>query len=294
MTQKSIVITGCSSGFGRCTALELARRNWRVFATVRQETDKVSLLQEAELQKCQANIIPLLCDITQDDQVAHLVSEVEQLLRAEAESTQGQALRLDALLNNAGTAYGGPVELVPLEDIRAQFEINVIAHVGVTQAFLPLLKAARGTIINVSSISGRISIPVTGVYSASKYALEALSDAWRIELAPFGVRLVLIEPSSSPTSIWKTSLQRSTEHIGAAGRSSDYARLVTMAEKSATQSMQKGFPVQKFADTVVRILESSHPRARYGVPQSTNVVMVLRRFVPDALWDRLIRRTMHW
>ncbi|GCE25843.1 short-chain dehydrogenase/reductase [Dictyobacter alpinus] len=292
MTQKTIVITGCSSGFGRCTALDLARRNWHVFATVRKDADKESLLQEAEQQKCQAHITPLLCDITQSEQVAKLVSDVEQILRTEAGETQ--PLRLDALLNNAGTAYGGPIELMPLEDIRSQFELNVIAHVGVTQAFLPLLKAARGTIINVSSISGRISVPVTGVYSASKYALEALSDAWRLELAPFGVRMVLIEPASSPTDIWKTSLQRSSEHIGAAGEKSPYARLVKMAESSAMQSMTKGFPVQKFADTVVRVLESPHPRARYGVPGSATVLMTLRRFLPDNLWDRLIRLAMHW
>lgn len=292
MTRKTIVITGCSSGFGRCTALELARRGWHVFATVRREADRESLLQEAEEQHCHNNITPLFCDITNSEQVEQLVRDVESALLSETGLSSEQRPGLDALLNNAGTAYGGPVELVPLDDIRQQFELNFFAYIGVTQAFLPLLKTARGTVISVSSISGRISVPVTGIYSASKYALEGLSDAWRIELAPFGVRVVLIEPASSPTSIWKTSLERSMKHLNSA--EGPYARLLAMAEKSARQSQQSGFPIQKFADTIVRILDSPRPRARYSIPASATVAIFLRRFLPDSLWDRLIRRVMHW
>ncbi|GHO88968.1 SDR family oxidoreductase [Dictyobacter formicarum] len=295
MTRQTILITGCSSGFGRCTALDLARRGWHVFATVRKEADSASLLEEAEQQRCRNNITPFLCDITQREQVEKLRDDIKEILQAEQQSaSRGETPRLDALLNNAGTAYGGPIEIMPLEDVRAQFEINVFAHVGVTQLFLPLLKAARGKIIFVSSVSGRISVPVTGVYSASKYALEGLCDALRLELAPFGVRVSIIEPASSPTSIWKTSLQRSFEHLGAAKDSSPYARLLKMAEKSATQSSQTGFPVQKFSDTVVRILDSSHPWARYSVPFSAALLILLRRFLHDLVWDCLIRLAMRW
>src|SRR5437660_420728 len=207
MSKKTIVITGCSSGFGRISALELAKRGWHVFATVRKEADQADLLAEAATLGCKENLTPLLGDITQTEQVAALTQTVkEQLATMQTNS-------LDALLNNAGTASGGPIELVSLDDMRALFEINVIAHVAVIQHFLPLLKEARGTIINVSSVSGRIATPVTGVYSASKFALEAISDALRVELAPFGVRVVLIEPSSSPTNIWKTSIQRALQHM---------------------------------------------------------------------------------
>lgn len=288
------MITGCSSGFGRCTALDLARRGWHVFATVRKEADSAGLLVEAEQQHCSDNITPLLCDITQKEQVEKLLDDVKEILRAEQPASHHEMPHLDALLNNAGTAYGGPIEIMPLEDVRAQFEINVFAHVSVTQTFLPLLKAAQGKIIFVSSVSGRISVPVTGVYSASKYALEGLCDALRLELAPFGVRVSIIEPASSPTSIWKTSLQRSFEHLGDAKHSSPYARLLTMAEKSATQSSQTGFPVQKFSDTVVRILDSPRPWARYSVPFSAALLLLLRRFLHDLVWDRLIRLAMRW
>ncbi|GAC1468700.1 MAG: SDR family oxidoreductase [Ktedonobacteraceae bacterium] len=302
MSNKTIVVTGCSSGFGRTTALELAGRGWLVFATVRKEADRESLLAEAALRHCQENLRPLLCDITHDDEVTALARQVEDLLRSRATTLPGDtgntgdspALALDALLNNAGSAYGGPIELMPLEDIRAQFELNVFAHVAVIKAFLPLLKAGRGTIINVSSVSGRISIPVTGVYSASKFALEGISDALRIELAPFGVHVVLIEPASSPTSIWKTSMQRSMGGLAEHRDSGPYTRLLQMAEKAAERSSKRGFPPQMFADTTVRILSTSRPRARYGVPGSASALMLLRRLCPDALWDRLIRLVLKW
>ena len=294
MMRKTIVITGCSSGFGRSTALDLARQGWLVFATVRKEADRESLLEEAEVQHCRHNLVPLLCDITQHEQVAQLAKEIEQLLRAEQSSNQEQFPRLDALLNNAGTAYAGPIELVSLDDIRSQFEINVIAHIDVTKVLLPFLKTAHGTAIYVSSISGKISVPITGVYSASKYALEAVCDALRVELAPFGVHVVLIEPSSSPTSIWQTSLQRSLHNLGEAGESSPYRRLIKVAEKAGLQSSKKGFPIQKFSAVVVRILNSPHPRARYGVPGSASALIFLRPFIPDSLWDRIIRLGLHW
>ncbi len=294
MTGKAIVITGCSSGFGRCTALELAERGWRVFATVRKDADRESLLAEAARRNCRENLTLLLCDITCNDEIISLAQEVEALLRSASGESENSEPRLEALLNNAGSAYGGPVELMPMEHIRAQFELNVFAQVAVIKAFLPLLKAGHGTIINVSSISGRISVPITGVYSASKFALEALSDALRIELAPFGVHVVLIEPASSPTSIWKTSMQRSMETLVGHKDDGPYMRLLQMAEKSVEQSSKTGFPIQKFADTVVRILASRRPHARYGVPASANILMLARRLLPDALWDRLIHLALKW
>ena len=290
MNQKTIVITGCSSGFGRITALELIKRGWHVFATVRQESDQADLLAEAATSGYKDHLTPLLCDITQSEQVARLVQQVQEALGStQASSTPA----LDALINNAGTAFGGPIELAQLDDIRAQFEINVIAHVGMIQAFLPMLREAKGTIINVSSVSGRIATPVTGVYAASKFALEAISDALRVEVAPFGIHVVLIEPSSSPTSIWKTSVQRSLKSMEQ-HRTGPYGRLLTLAERSAQRSSTQGFPPQLFADTIAQILASRKPRARYILPRSAAQAVLLRRFLPDGLWDRMVRRTMKW
>lgn len=284
MSKKTIVITGCSSGFGRVSALELAKHGWHVFATVRKETDQADLLTEAATLGCKENLTPLLCDITQTEQVAALAQAVKEQLATNS---------LDALLNNAGTATGGPIELVSLDDMRALFEINIIAHVDVIQHFLPLLKEAKGTIINVSSVSGRIATPVTGVYAASKFALEAISDALRVELAPFGVRVVLIEPSSSPTNIWQTSIQRALQQMES-HRNGPYGPLLNLAERSAVHSSKQGFPPQLFADTLVRIFDSYQPRPRYIVPRNAIIAVLMRRFLPDTLWDRLVRRAMKW
>jgi NAD(P)-dependent dehydrogenase (short-subunit alcohol dehydrogenase family) len=280
--KKTIVITGCSSGFGRVTALHLAKHGWQVFATVRREEDQAGLLAEAKAAGCDEYLLPLICDITSAEQVAAL-----------GQTVSTAAPRLGALLNNAGTAVAGPMELLALDDLREQFEINVIAHVGVTQVLLPLLKASRGKIINVSSMNGRIATPATGAYAGSKFALEAISDTWRVELAPFGVRVVVIEPSASTTNIWRTGRKRAEDRLEEF-RNGPYKRLLNTVEKFAQHSEKHGFPPQLFADTVLKILNSRRPRARYVIPPRAKMAIVLHQLLPDWLWDWQIRRMMRW
>lgn len=283
-TGRTIVITGCSSGFGRITALELAKHGWHIFATVRKEADAIDLLAEATSQGTKEQITPLICDITSAEQVAHL-----------GEAVASVTPRLNALLNNAGTAYAGPLELLSPDDLRSQLEINVVAHLAVTQVLLPLLKAAQGTIINVSSVNGRIATPIVGAYSASKFALEALSDALRVELTPFGVRVVVIEPSSSGTHIWETSMERGRVKLEAY-REGPYKRLLDISERAAARAStgKGGFPPQLFAQTVQKILNNPHPRARYVIPRSANRDLLLRRLLPDSAWDWLVKRMLKW
>ncbi|GHO75515.1 short-chain dehydrogenase/reductase [Ktedonobacter sp. SOSP1-85] len=281
---KNIVITGCSSGFGRLSALEMARRGWHVFATVRKPADQEDLLAEATRQGCASQFTILRCDITDEQQVSTLAQQVQEHL--------GTHPQLHALLNNAGTAYGAPLEILPIQDLRSQIEVNAIAHLAVTQAFLPLLKPAHGTIINISSIAGRFSSPITGAYSASKYALEALSDALRFELRPFGVRVVLIEPASSPTDIWETSMERARWLDSHKGGS--YGKLINLFEKLAVRSSRKGFPPQLVADTVARILESEKPRTRYVIPRSASALILARRLLPDSAWDFVLHCVLRW
>jgi NAD(P)-dependent dehydrogenase (short-subunit alcohol dehydrogenase family) len=293
--QKTVLITGCSSGFGRSTALLLARKGWHVFATVRKESDRESVLREAESCNCQDAITVLLCDIVKSEQIAALFEQVKASLETISSDNEAIATpHLDALVNNAGTAYAGPIEIQPLDDIRAQFELNFFAQIAMIQTFLPLIKNARGTIINVSSISGRISTPLTGVYSSSKYALEAVSDALRIEVAHFNVHVVLVEPGSSPTSIWNTSFERSMQHIQSHELREAYAPLLRFGERYERRSEKHGFPAQLFASRIEHILTVTHPRARYGVPTSTTILMLLRRFLPDAWWDGLARLFLRW
>lgn len=282
MTNKTILITGCSTGFGRITALHLAQRGWRVLATVRHEADAASLLVEAMSKNVKDNVVPLLCDITDDAQVRALAAQVRALTST-----------LEALLNNAGTAYAAPLELLPLNELRAQLNLNVVAQLAVTQALLPLLKAARGLIINVSSVGGKIALPVTGAYNMSKFALEAMSDVLRVELVPFGVRVVVIEPGSSPTAIWQTSLHRAEKTMEAVSADA-YAPLIETVRKSAAERAIKGFPPELFATTVEEILNAAKPKTRYALPGSIRQRLFLRWLMSDEWWDKQVRKMLGW
>ncbi|HEY0753010.1 MAG TPA: SDR family NAD(P)-dependent oxidoreductase [Ktedonobacteraceae bacterium] len=281
LPQKTMVITGCSSGFGRATALRMARLGWRVFATVRKEADQAALREEAARLGYQDRLLPVLCEITDAAQVAGLRDVVS-----------GSVEGLDALMNNAGTAFAAPLELLDLDDLRQQFEINVVAHVSVTQTFLPLLRAAQGTIINISSVSGRYSAPVVGPYAASKYALEALSDALRVEVAHFGVKVVLVEPGSSSTHIWATSRQHA-EKLNKY-RAGPYGPLLARVEQFTNQAEKHGFAPELVAETIEQILSTARPKTRYLVPKKEGRVIFLRKFISDRQWDKQMRKVMQW
>ena len=281
-SRKTVVVTGCSSGFGRATALHLAQQGWQVFATVRQESDQASLLAEATVHDHAAGLIPVICDITNG-------RHIDQLKHTVLAATH----QLNGLVNNAGTAFPAPLELLPLEDLRAQLEINVIAQLAVVQALLPLLKAAPGMIINISSESGRVAFPITGSYHMSKFALEAMSDVLRIELAPFGVRVVVLEPGSSPTAIWDISRRRAMAAISGSGISA-YAPLIAAVEGAAARRAAGGFPPQRLADLVLKVLNDPRPRARYALPVQAAWTIALRQWLPDAWWDWIVRRLLKW
>jgi len=284
MNNKTILITGCSTGFGRVTTLHLLKHGWRVLATVRKEEDKQSLLKEASEQSSRDQLSVFLCDVTNDDQV-----------KALGKSVADSVPQLDALLNNAGTSYPMPIELLPLSHLRAQLEINTIAHVAVTQAVMPLIRKAKGTIINVTSVSGKITYPNLGAYAASKYALEAISDALRVEVAPFGIKVVVVEPGASATPIWKTAKERAFEEIKRQGIDlGEYKPLVKAVTKMTVAMERDGFPVEDFAKLIESILNQKNPRARYAIPSSTGVRMWLRQAAPDWVVDRLMRNKLKW
>src|SRR5512134_883364 len=176
-----ILVTGCSTGIGRATALEAAARGHRVFASARRPESVAGLAAKG--------ITPVALDVTAPASIAEAVGEV---LRSES--------RIDALVNNAGYGQYGAVEDVSPEEWRAQFEVNVFGALAVLRAVLPAMGRARGgTIVNVSSVAGRVAVPFAGAYSASKHALEAISDALRVELSPWGIRVVLVEPGPIST-----------------------------------------------------------------------------------------------
>jgi NAD(P)-dependent dehydrogenase (short-subunit alcohol dehydrogenase family) len=276
---KTVLLTGCSSGLGRAAALHLARRGWRVLAVVRKQSDANNLAAEAGDA---ANLEPLVYSITDDQQVRELGRQVAEL-----------APQLAGLVNNAGTAYPGPLETLPLGDLRAQLEINVVAQLAVTQACLPTLLAARGTIVNVSSMGGRIAFPVTGAYHASKFAIEALSDSLRIELAPQGVRVVVVEPGGSTTAIWNSG-EQNLQRLFAHPRAEFYRPLIERYQQIAAGLAQDGFPPEKFATLIERILRTHRPRARYSLPLGTSLTIFMHQLSPSWLWDVIVRRMYRW
>jgi NAD(P)-dependent dehydrogenase (short-subunit alcohol dehydrogenase family) len=193
-TRRSILITGTSTGIGQACAARFATLGWRVFAGVRKDEDARSLEEEIG-----PAVSPVLLDVTDADSINATAGLIE--------SETGDR-GLDALVNNAGIVAAGPLEYLPIPELRKQLEVNVVGQLAVTQAVLPLLRRATGRIIMISSISGRVSLPMAGAYGASKFALEALSDALRLELRHWGMHVVLIEPGRIETPIWKTSLER--------------------------------------------------------------------------------------
>lgn len=273
------LVSGSSTGIGHACALRLARRGWKVFAGVRKEPDGDRLRQQAP-----ERIQPVLLDV-----------ESEASVRAAVETVRAASGgRLDALVNNAGIVVGGPMELLPLADLRRQFEVNVFGAVGLTQACLPLLRAARGRVVNMSSVSGRVSFPLLGAYCASKFALEAVSDAMRRELAPWGIRVAIVEPGAVATPIWQKSGHDAEDrfrHLPPASLAL-YKDALEVLPKIVKEGEKRGIPAEKVAIAVEHALTARAPRIRYAVGNDSRLGGMLARVVPDRLVDWMIQRDL--
>ncbi len=266
-------MTGCSSGIGRATALEAAARGHRVYATARDVGSLSDLSGRPGI-----STLPL--DVTDAGSIAAAVKT----------ATSGEGT-IDALVNNAGYGRYGAVEDVPLGDWRAQFEVNVFGAVAVLSAVLPGMRAAgSGTIVNVSSVAGRIAIPFASPYCASKHALEAMSDALRVEVAPFGIRVVLVEPGPIAT--------RFSDRAGAGvaallDRPGPYAAAYRNAETAMRREFQAGIlPPESVARKIVLAIESRRPRTRYPIGRMARLLIPLKRLLPDRALDRAMRRAL--
>jgi len=276
----AIVITGASTGIGRACALHLDGLGFRVFAGIRNEKDGKALKEGSA-----GRITPLLIEVTDSASVAAAADRV-----AKAVGSAG----LSGLVNNAGIAVGGPLEFLPLPEIRKQFEVNVFGQIAVTQAFLPLLRPARGRIVNMSSIAGRVAFPYIGPYSASKYALEAITDALRIELLPWGISVSVIEPGDVATPIWKKSLavaQKTSQSFP-----SQAVNLYGPALEAVTVAAEKAAAAAIDPVHVVRAVEHAltavDPKTRYLVGPGVRLRAILKKVLPDRLFDQLIVRSI--
>ena len=267
----SVLVTGAARGIGRATTLRLAAAGWDVIAGVRRADDGEPLEQTQP-----GRITAVTLDVTNEGQVAAL----DAALPAD----------LDAVVNNAGVFVGGPVEGLPLPELRRQLEVNVVGQAAVTQAVLPRLRASRGRVVFVSSVSGRVATPMFGAYSASKFALEALADALRMELAPWGVRVSLIEPAQTDTDLWRLADDDLNNAVAALSPQHRdlYAKHIAGFRKTIPRSQRIAASVDGVAATIEKALTARRPRARYVVGASARTQALLARVTPTSVLDRVL------
>jgi NAD(P)-dependent dehydrogenase (short-subunit alcohol dehydrogenase family) len=274
-----VVVTGASTGIGRATALELAGRGIGVFAGVRKAADGAALRDAAP----PGLIEPVSLDVRDAGQIDALADRV-----------RASGVRLRALVNNAAVIYPGPVEAVPVDQWRDQFEVNLFGPLRLTQALLPLLRESRGRVINVSSIGGLCVTPCVGAYQASKYALEAASDALRLETSRQGVQVVLIEPGAIRTPLW----DKGTAGGHAVGRSlsPEHHKLYGGMVRKLTElipSMNKlAIEPEAVARVIAKATLARRPRTRYLVGRDAKAMWLMKRRLPDRWFDAAVKRFM--
>jgi len=272
----SVLVTGAARGIGRAISLHLAAGGWEVYAGGRQPADGEALVAAAGA----GSLTPVALDVTDAAQLAAL----------------GDALpeRLDGLVNNAGIAVGGPVEALGLDALRHQLEVNVVGPVAVAQAALPALRAAQGRVVFISSIGGRVTSPMLGAYSASKYGIEALADALRVELRPWDVKVALVEPGAIDTDMWRGAMD--TADATEASLSPEHRELYAAHLKGMRgfirRAQKQTIPPEKVVAAVMRALTSARPRARYVVGTDARVQLAMSTALPTAAMDATVGKLM--
>ncbi|MFN8372588.1 MAG: SDR family NAD(P)-dependent oxidoreductase [Anaerolineae bacterium] len=276
MTANTVFITGASSGIGLATAQQAAALGWRVFAGVLPGEDSSGLENHA-------NISVIAIDIRKG---ALIQAAADTITRAVGETG------LYGLINNAGIAITGPLEFLPLDALRLQLEVNLIGHVAVTQAFLPLIRKTRGRIINTVSILGRLTTPFSGPYCMSKFAMEAFTDTLRQEVSGWGIRVIAVEPGFTATPIWKKAAAATDEisdELPPQGRQL-YGKALKAVRESMAQSEARGSQPEVVAMAMLEALTAKTPKTRYLVGSQAGRISFLRWLLPDKLLDRLVMR----
>lgn len=276
----NVFISGCSTGIGEACARRLDRQGHRVFAGVRKTSDGERLRAGAS-----GRLQPIVVDVTDAALIARARAVIEQQLGGAG---------LDGLVNNAGVAVAAPLEHVPIDAFRRQLEVNVVGQLAVTQAMLPLIRLARGRIVFMGSIAGRMAVPFLGPYAASKFALEALTDALRLEVQPWGIHVSVLEPGSVSTPIWQKGVDAADELRSKlpTGAIEDYGGAMEAIRHVAEKTSRRGIPADTVARAVEHALTARVPKTRYLVGGDARFRALLMSFVPDRLRDRLITRSM--
>jgi NAD(P)-dependent dehydrogenase (short-subunit alcohol dehydrogenase family) len=272
----AVVVTGASSGIGQAAAELLAREGFIAFAGVRNDADA------ARVGALHANVRAVRLDVTDRASIG-----------AAVETVVASGLPLRGVVNNAGVAIAGPLEFLPVDELRRQFEINVFGAIAVSQAFLPQLRVSRGRLIFVGSISGRLAIPFIAPYSASKFALRALTDALRVELRPAGIAVVLLEPSSVKTPIWQKGRDSREARIALlpAKAMEYYAPQVEAVFATTEHEERIAIPVERVSAAILHALTARTPHRRYLLGPGARAGSILA-LMPAALRDRAMRASM--
>jgi len=274
---KNILITGASTGIGAATALHLDKQGMRVFAGVRDLTDGEKLRADASPE---LRVVRL--DVTEEASIAAAITEVSEEVGDDG---------LDGLVNNAGEAYPGPLEVVPLAQLRDQLDVNVIGPVAMTRGALPLLRRCKGRVVFVGSVGGRGALVFGGPYHASKFAIEAIGDVWRQELQPEGIDVVIVEPGPISTPIWSKGVQRIEALLmGSLPEVERYRERLTNYRKTLIKADEGGGSPQDVAEVIEKALTAARPSTRYPVGASARLATALRPLVPDRVYDVVARR----
>ena len=273
----AVLISGSSTGIGRASALRLDRAGFQVFAGVRNRADAESLEAEGS-----DRLEPVILDVTDEGTIAATRERIE-------EQTGG---RLAGLVNNAGVAMGGPIEALSLEALRQQLEVNLIGQVAVTQAMLPMIRAARGRVCFISSIGGRVALPYVSPYAASKHAIEAVGDSLRREMMSFGVEVSIVEPGAVATPIWEKGGEQAAKLRAEAtpDQLEAYGPVLDRFERLFIEAGKGGVPPDDVAAMVEHALTAEKPKTRYLVGRDAKLRAAVRRYLPDRFLDRQIAR----
>lgn len=274
MASGTVLVTGASTGIGEATALHLRELGFEPVAGVRSDEDAERLAR--------SGLGTVKLDVTDAEQIAAVGEELG-------------AGALAGLVNNAGIGVAAPLEFLPLDQLRKQLEVNLVGQVGVTQALLPALRRGRGRIVNVSSIGGRVALPLLGPYNMSKFALEAFSDSLRRELRGQGVDVIVIQPGSIKTPIWKKGNALADELAEAITPEGErlYGPMIAAVRSETVKIEQaRGLPPRDVAEVIGTALTASRPRARYIIGKEARSRAVAARVLPDRVMDRMIGRAL--
>ncbi|MBP2110462.1 SDR family oxidoreductase [Paenibacillus silagei] len=276
-TQELVVVTGTSSGIGRATAEQLATEGFHVLAGVRRQEDADKIKRN--------NIEPVIVDVTNVGTLKTLAERVEQ-------DPFGRPLR--AVVNNAGIAVNAPLEMVPLDELRRQIEVSVIGQVAVIQALTPALLNSGGRVVNIGSVGGKVSMPGFGIYSAAKYAMEAINDSLRREMSSFGIKVIMITPGGVSTGLSEQGITTAERlsRLMTPDQHRRHDRLFDAVKAQAETWAKDGIRPEKVAAVISRAIHARKPRTRYTAGRDSALLTRLVRILPDKVLDRMLRSQM--